>query len=552
MTEDKKIMGDNVGNTEKAPEANESLKAEESFKYEQSNEDKANSQTENDSKPEQSTKVEGDCKIGKSGKDGQDSQIENNQKSKQGEMGERKPQRQRKPLPKQGIITYKMVQAISWTFSKLAFGRKMLRNEIKNAKGPFVIIANHEAALDFVNLIGATRTPMTFVISNSFYSTLPFKRTMDKMGVIPKQQFQTSLKDLTTMRRVIEEGRILVIYPAGLMCEDGRSTPIPAATYDFLKWLKTDVYVAKTSGTYFTMPKWSSGIRRGRTYMDIYKLFDKSELIDADTAEIKKKTDAALEFDAYHDQEVLQVKYRHGDNIEGLENVLYMCPSCHGEFSMHVKDKNILFCHKCGYAEMSDEYAFLHKISDVGKEIRYPSTWSRRIYYYLKRQITRGEVTDIQSRVSIHMLPPPAKSKFVPVGEGLFTLERGRITLDGFINGERYDLSVSTAQFASLPFSPGKYFEIQKGDEIYRLYPEDGKIVMKIVNMVKIFYELNAAQRALDQLRTKKPKKPKESTAAPKPKRPHRPRPKLIEKQRKKEERRAKREKEAAKEEATK
>lgn len=460
-------------------------------------------------------------------------------------------ERKRKPLPKQGAITYGIVRAISWAFSKLAFGRKMLRNEIKNAKGPFVIIANHEAALDFVNLIGATRTPMTFVISNSFYSTLPFKRAMDKMGVIPKQQFQTSLKDLTTMKRVIDEGRILVIYPAGLMCEDGRSTPIPAATYDFLKWLKTDVYVARTSGTYFTMPKWSSGIRRGRTYMDIYKLFDKEAIAEADTAEIKKKTDAALEFDAYHEQEILHVKYRHGDNIEGLENVLYMCPCCHGEFSIHVKDHNTLFCHKCGYAEQSDEYAFLHKISDVGKEIRYPSTWSRRIYYHLRRQINRGEVTDISTRVAIHMLPPPGKSKFVPVGEGLFKLERSLITLDGFINGEKTEITVSTASFASLPFSPGKYFEIQKGDVIYRLYPEDGRIVMKIVNMVKIFYEMNAAQRALEQLKRKKPKK-KEPVKSPKPKRPHRPRPKLLEKQRKKEERRAKREKEASKEEVTK
>ena len=72
----------------------------------------------------------------------------------------------------------------------------MLRNEIRRVKGPYVVIANHQCALDFVNLIGATRRPMHFVISNSFYSTLPVKKIMDKIGVIPKQQFQTSVSDL--------------------------------------------------------------------------------------------------------------------------------------------------------------------------------------------------------------------------------------------------------------------------------------------------------------------------------------------------------------------
>ena len=39
------------------------------------------------------------------------------------------------------------------------------------------------------------------------------------------------------------------------------------------------------------------------------------------------------------------------------------------------------------------------------------------------------------------------------------------------------------------PFSPGKHFEIQDGQMIYRCVLEDGKMVMKFINMLKIFYE---------------------------------------------------------------
>ena len=132
---------------------------------------------------------------------------------------------------KPDLFRYRITQGLSNIVAACVFRRRILRNEIKDAEGPYVVIANHQAALDFVNLIGATRRPMSFVISKSFFSTLPIRGWMEKMGVIPKQQFQTAVSDMKKMRSVIEAGQPLVIYPAGLMCEDGLSTPIPAATY---------------------------------------------------------------------------------------------------------------------------------------------------------------------------------------------------------------------------------------------------------------------------------------------------------------------------------
>ena len=39
----------------------------------------------------------------------------------------------------------------------------------------------------------------------------------------------------------------------------------------------------------------------------------------------------------------------------------------------------------------------------------------------------------------------------------------------------------------------GKNMEVQHGEVIYRCYPGDGKLVMKFINMIKIFYELNTS-----------------------------------------------------------
>ena len=392
---------------------------------------------------------------------------------------------------KPNLLCYRLTQAVSQVVASLIFKRKVLRNEIKGVKGPFVVIANHQAAYDFVNLIGMCSRPMSFVISNSFYQSLPIKGFLNKLGVIPKQQFQTNTTDLKKIRTVIQAGEPVVIYPAGLMCEDGLSTPIPAATCKLLKWLGVDVYMAKASGTYFAMPKWTSGFRPGKTTLDVYKLFDKEELKDLEPEAVRTRMEEALLFDAYREQEQLMAKYHKGSNLQGLENVLYVCPHCGKEFTIAVQNKNTLCCQSCGYSQTSDEYGFLHKNGDVGEEIRYVSDWSRRIYAGVKEKLSRGEDTVLSARTAIHMVDPK-KKKYVEVGQGTVTLSPENFLLEGTLKGEDISLTIPIAAFPTLPFSPGKYIEIQDGQTIYRCVLDDGKLAMKFINMVKIFFTLNS------------------------------------------------------------
>lgn len=392
---------------------------------------------------------------------------------------------------KPSLFHYRVAQSAAWVLATFVFRRRFLRNEIRGKQGPFVVIANHQAALDFVNLIGATNRPMTFVISKSFFSTLPIKGFMEKMGVIPKQQFQTAVSDLKAMRAVIEAGQPVVIYPAGLMCEDGLSTPIPAATYKFLQWLGADVYVARATGSYFVMPKWKGGMHPGRTYMDVYRLFTKEELAGMTEEQIKEKTDEALLFDAYREQEQTRVKYRRAHRVEGLENVLYACPHCGGEYTVRTSGDTIR-CAACGYEQVSDRYGMLHNRKGLGEEIRYVSDWSRLIHNRLKERIRQGAESTLASAVAIRMVDE-RKNKFVEVGAGHLHLNRERFLITGTIHGQPVELNVPIGNIPTLPFSPGKHLEVQHGATIYRCVPEDRRLVMKFIQMVKIFYELKNA-----------------------------------------------------------
>ncbi len=375
------------------------------------------------------------------------------------------------------VFFYRVTQAVSAVVSNLIFCNKFKRNEIKGKKGPFVVIANHQAALDFVNLIGATKTPMHFVISNAFYSTLPIKGIMDRIGVIPKQQFQTAVKDLKRIKEALNNGTPVVIYPAGLMCEDGLSTPIPKATYKFIKWLGVEVYGARCEGSYFVSPKWCKGFRPGRTYMDIYRLFTKEELEGASLEEIAIKADEILKFDAYADQQENKVKYVGGRNIRGLEKVLYACPECKEEFGIYLKDSHSLKCKACSFEVTADKYGFFDKAPYTA------ANWSKIIYREYKNSIINGIQGDFGLEVQVCTLN---KGKFKAAGQGYAAIETEHLTLKGNFDGRDRDIKLSVSNIPTLPFKPGKCFDIQVDNEILRCYPKDGREVMKFINLLKI------------------------------------------------------------------
>lgn len=388
------------------------------------------------------------------------------------------------------VLAYALARLASFGFASVVFRRKILRNELKHVKGPCIVIANHQAAYDFANLIGTTSRRLTFVISNSMYNSMVINPLLKWMGVIPKQQFQTSVADMKRMKAAVDHGQALVVYPAGLMCEDGVSTPIPKATYKFLKWLNVDVYVARTSGTYFVMPKWTKGFRMGRTYLDVHKLFEKETLAQMDEEEIRRKTEIALFFDAYREQENLLVEYRNGDNVQGLENVVYMCPHCNKEFTIRAIDRKTLRCESCGYEQQSDRFSFLHNHKQLGPEYRYISDWSHFIYEKQRQILQKDDSVTLTLPTKIHMIDY-RKHKFVEVGYGQVSVSRTQLALTGTINGEQVEITIPSVMIPTLPFSPGKYVELQQRNQIYRCVLEDGRYAMKFINMLKAFYELN-------------------------------------------------------------
>lgn len=391
---------------------------------------------------------------------------------------------------KPNVCAYRFTTGLANIVVNGIYQRKYIRNELKHIKGPYVLICNHQCKLDGLYVFGINKNLQSMVISQSFYESLPINGFLKKLGMISKQQFQTTPGDMRKLQTVVENGQPLVIYPAGLMTENGISTPIPQATYKFIKWLNVDVYVARVYGSYFVEPKWGKGFRRGKTLYDVYKLIDKDNLPTMDTENIKQLVDDALLYDAYAEQEKLLIPYHNGNDIRGLENVLYRCPQCNSEDGMEVIGKDTISCKHCGYSEKADKYGFLH-LTNGNREIRHACQWDCEIYDKLRDEVMANQDYCLTKHATICQIDYN-KHKFVPIGEGDVTLNKNGFVIDGTLNGEKTTVDIPISNICVLPNSTSnKHVELQKDKQIYRCIFEEGKFVMQYLHLLKIFFEIN-------------------------------------------------------------
>lgn len=388
------------------------------------------------------------------------------------------------------FLIYGILQLASKLISKFKFNLKIEKNEIKKLKGPYVVIANHESSIDFINMVCATNKRITFVISNSFYQSLKIHKLIKMAGVIAKQQFQTNPSDLKKMKEAISAKRPLVIYPAGLMTANGVATPIPEATGKFIKWLGVDVYVAKTEGSYLTNPKWGKGFRKGKITLNITKFLSKEELKEKNPDQLQKLICDTLYYDAYKNQETNLVKYTNGDNVNGLENVLYWCPKCNKQFTNVIINNNSIKCEHCGNEVYADEYGFLYPKTENDVCFKHPSDWYKELYNNLYKEITTTDNYCLESNMTLKMLDYK-KHQFVEVSKGYIKLDKEKFTLNFIENNQEKQVEVLIKSIPILPSKPGIHLEVQDGNTIYRCCLDNGKEVTKWIDVLNIFYELN-------------------------------------------------------------
>lgn len=388
---------------------------------------------------------------------------------------------------KPAFLVYYTKWLIYVIFAKIVLKAKVVRNDLKNVKGPYIIMSNHTSDFDQLCISLLTKQRLTFVIADSIYYTAKFPWLMKQMRMVYKKQYKTTYNDIRNMKSVVENGGRLILFPTGVYTPSGKETTLPLATGKFLKLMGVDVYVVNLHGTHLSKPKWSKILKRGRVEIEAFQMITGDELKGKSAEELYTMAEQALSFNDYEWQENKRIPYKNGDDLTGLQNVLHSCPICKAHKSIAIKGKNTIYCKSCGFEETADEYCFLHNTKHPEQEIRHISDWADIIFHDFTNMIRENKNYQLKFFGRVEILNQ-SKHCFLPIGRAQIVLDNTYINIIGEDGTVLLHELVKT--YPSIPCFPGDYFELHNSKDIYNFYPDDGMDVSVFVDTVNVLFKM--------------------------------------------------------------
>lgn len=370
-----------------------------------------------------------------------------------------------KPIGKPDPFLYYLLAYIAGPVFRLLYRVKIDRSALQNIQGPAFFICPHISNIDFI-LVALALAPHrpNFVTSEHFMSRPIIRWFLTKMAVIPKKMYCADIRAMRSILQAKEQGHLIVIFPEGRLSCFGHSVNLTDGTAELVKKLGINVYSVTGNGAYLTLPKWGkSGLRPGRIQVESAKLLDADALADMTVAEIQEVLEQAI----LHDEDQVAremmsgVKYKSKAPAEGLDGILYHCPSCSAEFMMETSGDTIR-CRNCSLEATLDQSYVLHGA---------PFTSINEWFFWQMEQIDLDAPLESETIV---MAVGPDGNRDQNAGSGTIRMDRETITFTGQVFGEPLEFTEKTGSVKAFPASVGSHFDIYHNKVMYnfRLQPD--------------------------------------------------------------------------------
>ncbi|MDO5560888.1 MAG: hypothetical protein Q4F95_15005 [Oscillospiraceae bacterium] len=414
---------------------------------------------------------------------------------------ETKPFDRYKIPPKQNLFFMPVIWLWCWIATRK--GRlKITKVRMKGLKPPYIVLGTHQAFSDFFV------TPLAlFPHRANYISELEGFEAYGEWlyrqaGCLGTRKFVNDIALIRNIRRVIARKGILAYYPEARYANAGTSSELPESVGKLVKLLKAPVVTINMKGNYLQSPIWNLKIRKeAQQEAVITQIYTREELEAADIPEINERISQYLSYDEYAWQFETKTAITYEKRAEGLELVLYKCPSCGAEFEMITKGADIM-CRSCGFRRHMTEYGRMEEGTHAFS-VRKSSDGFTHIpdWYEWERNCTKQEIDEgkYSLNVKVHIESLPNAVNFIDLSTGIL-----RHTKDGF---SLTYCEYGESQERTLSFSPSTMISVHteydyrgKGqcitlstlDNTYFLFPlEPGFNVTKIQFAAEYLYKLS-------------------------------------------------------------
>ena len=249
-----------------------------------------------------------------------------------------------------------------WRFLR-PFVRPWLRRkfnydaEVCTEEGPFLVLCNHNTDWDPLLLACAFPNYMSFVASEHIFRWgFAGKLIVALMAPIARLKGKTAGDTAMTMLRRLRKGVSVAMFAEGNRSFNGLTNEILPATGKLARSSGAKLITYRLDGGYFTSPRWSAGMRRGKMTGRIVGVYTPETLKAMSADEVNALIRRDLAVDAYAVQREVMVPFRGKNLAEHLETVLCRCPRC-GKIGTLQSAGDTLAC-ACGFTVRYNEFGF--------------------------------------------------------------------------------------------------------------------------------------------------------------------------------------------------
>ena len=373
-----------------------------------------------------------------------------------------------------------------WILSKIMLANKKYKVEKINMEGikpPYMLLSNHMSFIDF-ELTAMLTHPhkVNNVVNIDGYYHRPWLMTW--IGAICTRKFTNDMHLIKSIKRVLQRGDILCMYPEARYSPCGTTSFLPDSLGMIVKMNKVPVVAVVHRGNYLHAPFWNFRQKRKvPLHTTMTCIMTAEEVAQLPVAEINAKIKDALQYNDYQYQLENDIKITEPFRAEGMHKILYQCPHCMTESKMATKGTS-LWCEECGKRWTLNENGTL-SAEDGETEFTHVPDWFEWERAQVRRQIEEGTY-HFEDVVDVHSMP--GCWKFEPLGTATLThgIENGFV-LTGHYNGQDYKIQRLPLQTNSLHveydfphIKPYDCVDISTENDSFYCFPTKENVVTKL------------------------------------------------------------------------
>ena len=375
--------------------------------------------------------------------------------------------------------------ALSFPFT-WAQKTKIIKENCEGLKPPYLLICNHNAFYDFMVATHAIFPHRAnYVVAIDGFFGFPLKKwLLRNVGGICKRKFTTDLVLIRHIKRVLNNGDVLIIYPEARYSDCGTQSELPESLGQMCKRMKVPVVTLNCKGHHIKTPVWNLKDRKiPYTEAFLTQLYTAEQLQDASVDEINAKLAQALAYDDFAWQKENGIKINVPYRAEGLHHVLYQCPHCRTEYEMSSKGDTIK-CGRCGKSWHMTELGEL--VANEGEtEFSHIPDW-----YEWQRANVRKEVREgrYYFESECHVRSMPNGTRFYDIGTGTLIHDLDGFRLKGRGKYGDFEMERRAAGLEACHIEYdylGKYgpcIDLNTLDDTYYIYPHAEKFSVAKIN----------------------------------------------------------------------